>query len=98
MTLRALLPLFCLLPLTAQAGTLVTRDGQTLSGSLRLAGELITVNTDAGPRAVPLASVVSADFRNATSAAPRPGHGLRGEYFRGKTLKRLFLTRTDPAI
>jgi hypothetical protein len=98
MTLR--LPLLTLLFLasTAHAGSLVTRDGQTLAGAVRLAGQQVTVTTDAGPRAFPLASVVSADFKTAANAAARPGHGLRGEYFRGKTLKRLFLTRTDPQI
>jgi hypothetical protein len=98
MTLRLPLVLLLLLPLAATAGTLVTRDGQTLSGTLHLAGSEITINTDAGPRSFPLASVVSADFKTATSATARPGHGLRGEYFHGKTLKRLFLTRNDPAI
>jgi hypothetical protein len=98
MTPRLAAVLILLLPLAAPAGTLVTRDGQTLAGPLRLADSQITINTDAGPRTLPLASIVSADFKTAATAAPRPGHGLRGEYFRGKTLKRLLLTRTDPAV
>src|SRR3954447_7033747 len=97
MTLR--LPLLVLLlPSITRAGTLVTPDSRTLAGPPRLTGQQVTVTTDAGPRAFPLASIVSADFKTAANAAARPGHGLRGEYFRGKTLKRLFLTRTDPQI
>lgn len=97
MTLRLSL-LLLLLPTLARAGTLVTRDGQTLAGAVRLTGQQVTVTTDAGPRAFPLASVLSADFKTPANATAQPGHGLHGEYFRGKTLKHLLLTRTDPQL
>src|SRR4051812_34055249 len=82
----------------APAGTLTTRDGQTYTGALQLRPGEVAVTTDAGVKAIPLKSVAVADFKAGGAAAAKPGHGLRGDYFHGKALKRLLLTRVDPEI
>ena len=84
--------------LGAHGGTLTTRDGQTYSGLLRLGERQVTLTTESGPRAFDLSSVALADFKAKGAEAVRPGHGLFGEYFVGRGLKRLLLTRVDPAL
>ncbi|MDB5322405.1 MAG: hypothetical protein JWN40_4036 [Phycisphaerales bacterium] len=82
----------------ASAGTLTTRDGKTYSGPLQLRESQITVTTAEGPRSFPLTAVLSADFKAGGGAAPKAGHGLRGDYFVGRNLAKLQLSRIDPAI
>src|SRR5260221_12652946 len=82
----------------AHAGTLTTRDGKTYSGPLQLQDAQITVTTVEGPRSFPLTAVLSADFKAGAALPPKPGHGLRGDYFYGRTLQKLQLTRIDPTI
>src|SRR5258708_16351 len=98
MKLRLAALLTLSLVLCASAGTLTTRDGKRYTGPLQLKDAQITVTTDDGPQSFPLTAVLKADFRSGVNALPKPGHGLRGEYFVGRNLQRLLLTRTDPAI
>ena len=83
--------------LVVSAGTLTTRKGKTYTGAIQLHDANITVDTDDGVKSFPLADVRNADFRTGM-AAPKAGHGLFGEYFLGRDLKKLLLTRIDPAI
>jgi hypothetical protein len=87
-----------LVALTAPAGTLTTRDGKTFAGPLTFSADRITVTTATGPQSFPLADVRHADFKAGGGNPPKPGHGLRGDYFVGRSLGRLLLTRTDPVI
>ncbi|HEY7117370.1 MAG TPA: PA14 domain-containing protein, partial [Tepidisphaeraceae bacterium] len=93
-----LLALSLALACPAGAGTLTTRDGKHLAGSLAVGEDRITVMTDSGPQAVPLANVAEADFKAGGAEAAKAGHGLRGDYFAGRSLRQLMLTRVDPAI
>ena len=77
---------------------MTTRDGKTYTGPLQLRDAQITVTTADGPRSFPFSAVLSADFKASSGIAPKPGHGLRGDYFVGRTLQKLQLTRIDPAI
>jgi hypothetical protein len=83
--------------MVVSAGTLTTREGKTYTGAIQLHDAGITVDTEDGVKSFPLASVRNADFRTGM-AAPKAGHGLFGEYFLGRDLKKLLLTRIDPAI
>jgi hypothetical protein len=94
---RLTLVLLLLPALIASAGTLTTRDGKTYTGSLQFRDTSITVDTDDGARSFPLADVRKADFRTGFST-PKAGHGLLGQYFLGRDLKKLLLTRVDPVI
>jgi hypothetical protein len=81
-----------------RAGTVTTRSGQTLQGEIKLVGEKIVIATENTLREVLLAEVKKADFSSLSPTTPKPGHGLRGEYFAGRGLSKLLLTRTDPQV
>jgi len=76
------------------AGEVITRDGKVHRGAVKMAGEKVLV----GEREFGLADVAKADFTSAALAEPRPGHGLRGEYFAGRGLSKLVFVRDDPQI
>lgn len=96
--LHRLSALLVLVATVANAGTLTTRDGRTYTGPLRLTQNKITVATATGEQTFPLDAIANADFATAANETPKPGHGLRGEYFIGRNLQRLYLVRTDPVI
>jgi hypothetical protein len=98
MMFRSVLFLNLCIAFCASAGTLTTRDGKTYTGPLQLRDAQIVVTTAEGPRSFPFSAVLSADFKAGGAIAPKPGHGLRGDYFVGRTLQKLQLTRIDPAI
>jgi hypothetical protein len=79
-------------------GELVTRDGKTLSGELRIEGTGVRVAGEKGSVLVPLRDVAKADFSSPPGAGIKAGHGLRGEYFAGRGLKKLMLVRNDPQV
>jgi len=88
-----------LIAAAATAGTLTTRDGKIYTGPIRFvaSGAQLSVTTDQGPQTFPLNAIAKADFK-AGNALPKPGHGLRGEYFVGRNLHRVLLTRNDACI
>ncbi len=97
--IRKLLFIFVLvLAARVDAGTLTTRDGKSFTGRLQLSETQITVVTEAGDQSFPFSAITKADFQAGGVTPPAPGHGLFGEYFQGRNLKTLLLTRTDPAI
>lgn len=98
--IRKLLLIFPVISLAlgAQAGTLITRDGKTYTGRLQLSETKITVATEAGEKSFAFSEITKADFKASGNTPLAPGHGLFGEYFQGRNLKSLLLTRTDPAI
>jgi PA14 domain/Bacterial Ig domain len=80
------------------AGEVVTRDGKTHVGELKIEGEKVLVAGEKGAAEVPLARVARADFSSPPGAGVKPGHGLRGEYFAGRGLKKLLFVRNDPQV
>ena len=70
MKCRILLIFLCLAASAAPAGTLLTRDGQTLTGDLSLTESQITLKpTDGQPRTFALNDVVQATFAQPATAA-----------------------------
>ena len=99
MATKVLYILLLLIPaFRAPAGTLTTRDGKTYSGPLQLLETKIAITTDDGRRSFPFSEIARVDFKAGAGVPPAPGHGLRGEYFVGRNLKTLLLTRTDSSI
>jgi regulation of enolase protein 1 (concanavalin A-like superfamily) len=104
--------LFILLTLAvpAAAGTLVTRDGQTLTGDLALTPTGITLTPKSGPpRVFALKDVSEATFAPLStpeSAYPAPrseksdrtGGNVFAEYFADRTFEQRQLARYEPAI
>jgi hypothetical protein len=90
--------LFLSLAISTRAGTLTTRDNKTYTGRLQLHETQITITTPTSPRSFPFSDILSADFKAGGTTPAAPGHGLQGDYFIGRTLKTLLLTRTDPTI
>ena len=96
--------------LPAAAGTLVTRDGQTLAGDLALTPSGITLTPKSGPpRVFALKDVAGATF--APVAAPelaypapksdksdRTGGSVFVEYFADRTFEQRQLARYEPAV
>ncbi len=90
---------FCsLLPLLALAGSITTREGQTYTGAISVAGADLTIATEQGAKTIPMAAVARATFKTAAAEKPAPGHGLRGEYYSGRAFRKLLLVREDSAI
>jgi len=83
---------------SAPAGTLITRDGKTYYGPVQLSQTSITISTQAGMQTFPFSAISTVDFKTGGSTPPAAGHGLCGEYFVGRNLRTLLLTRNDPAI
>jgi hypothetical protein len=104
------LTFLALVPVFTHAGTLVTRDGQTLTGDLTLTDSAITLTPkSAHPRTFPLTAISQATFAplqapdpnypdpRRDDASPKPGNVLT-EYFADKSLQHPQLTRYESSI
>lgn len=104
MLIRPILLLILLFPLAALAGTVQTRDGRTLEGSIRLEGTRLIVQPHGKPavmlEAAELRQVVVKDAPPDKPAKIAAGanQGLRAEYFGNTRLGDSKFVRLDPAI